>query len=181
MDSITVARSVDGVRSGMVAAAAVGTAALGLWATGLVAAVPAGVGLTMVAADDLSSHRFSTRTLAGASLLVALALLVDAAVRGSWDRLAAALAGTAIVGTATAVAWLSVKGLSFGDVLLVMFAVAVPFHISGRSALVVLGSAVVLAALAVLARVARRGWSRGATVALAPALLVGWLIGVIVG
>ena len=53
-------------------------AAVGLWQTGLIAAVPAATGLTALAASDLGTRRFSLAILRVASALVIVGLLLDA-------------------------------------------------------------------------------------------------------
>ena len=52
-------------------------AALGFWQTGLVATVPAATGLTVLAASDLATHRFSLKTLRLATAFVVAGLVVD--------------------------------------------------------------------------------------------------------
>lgn len=171
-----------GVQTGVgmwVIAAAVAIA--GLLATGLLAAVPAGAGLVVASASDLTTHRFSTQRLGIAGNLVAAALILDTAVDGTWARLAFAMAATAGVAALLTVVWLVTRGLAFGDVLLVSFTLAIPLYVSMLAAAVTLGVALLVAAGVVAVRVIRLGPDRPSTVALAPALLVGWLAGVIVG
>lgn len=169
-----------GTQLAVVTVVAAGVAAAGLIATGLVAAVPAGVGLTFVAASDLSTQRISRRTLAIASHFVALALIVDAAVDSSWTRLPIVLVGTAAIGGLVTLIWLRDLGIAFGDVLLVSYTVVVPLFVSARTAVVVLVAALLAAGLMALARIVRHGWEPHATIALGPALLVGWLYGLVV-
>ncbi len=150
--------------------------------TGLIAAVPAATGLTALAATDLTSHRFSLRTLRLASALVAAGLLVDTARRSAWDQLAGASAILALLATALLAAWMATRGLSFGDILLVTFAVAVPAWISPRAAGVTLLVALVAAAGITLVQRRRRPVRLpGGTVALGPALLAGWVVAMVVG
>lgn len=156
-------------------------AALGYLHTGMVAAVPAATGLAALAASDLSSHRFSLRTLRVASVLVAVGLLVDSSRAAAWDRLAVAAAVTALVAAAVAGAWLGNRGIAFGDVLLTSFAVAVPAWLSPRAAAVTVFVGVVAAALLVLVRRAQADQRTSSTVAFGPALLAGWVVAMVVG
>ena len=156
-------------------------AALGYLHTGMVAAVPAATGLAALAASDLTSHRFSLRTLRAASVLVAVGLLVDSSRAAAWDRLAVAAALTVLIAVALAGAWLGTHGIAFGDVLLTSFAVAVPAWLSPRAAAVTVLVGVLAAALLVLVR---RGWAddgTSSTVAFGPALLAGWVVAMVVG
>lgn len=157
-------------------------AALGFVHTGLIAAVPAATGLAVLASTDLTSHRFSLRTLRLASTLVVAGLLVDTARRSAWDQLAGASAMLGLLATALLAAWMATRGISFGDILLVTFAVAVPAWISPRAVGVTLLVALITAAgIALVQR--RRPPARlpGGTVALGPALLAGWVVAMVIG
>lgn len=156
-------------------------AALGYLHTGLVAAVPAATGLAALAGSDLTSHRFSLRTLRLAAGLVGLGLLIDSGRAAAWDRLAVAVAVTLLVAAALAGAWLGTRGIAFGDVLLTSFAVAVPAWLSPRAAAVTVFVGVLAAALLVMVRRlgARDDTSR--MVAFGPALVAGWAVAVVVG
>lgn len=170
---------VDAPPAGTVAVAVV-AATFGWLATDLPAAVPAGAALGVLAVSDLATHRISIRTLGVGSGLVALALTVDAASRRSWEHLALAIGGTAATAALLAIAWLSTTGISFGDVLLGAFALGVPLYVSLTATAITVLAALAVAGLYVLARAARSGARRSPTVPLAPALLVGWLCGVVV-
>lgn len=169
-----------GARSAGTSAIAIAAAAVGWLATDLPAAVPAGAGLGVLAVSDLATHRISIRTLGVSAGLVALALTIDAAIDHSWDRLAWAVGGTATVAALLVFAWFSTAGISFGDVLLGAFAVAVPLYLSLAAAAVTVLVALAAAGLYALTRAARLGAGRSTTVPLAPALLVGWLCGMVV-
>jgi leader peptidase (prepilin peptidase)/N-methyltransferase len=156
-------------------------AALGYLHTGMVAAVPAATGLAALAASDLTSHRFSLRTLRAASALVAAGLLVDTSRAAAWDRLAVAAALTVLIAVALAGAWLGTHGIAFGDVLLTSFAVAVPAWLSPRAAAVTVFVGVVAAAPLVLVRRVGAGDGTGSPVAFGPALLAGWVVAMVVG
>jgi leader peptidase (prepilin peptidase)/N-methyltransferase len=100
-----------GLLAGTVELTGVRPATLALaWAAG--AAVVLG-------AVDLASHRLPDRVMFPAYAVCGAALLVDAAVLGSWTALVrAVLAGGAAVAVAIAVAAVSPEGLGFGDVKL---------------------------------------------------------------
>src|SRR5262249_53093376 len=72
-------------------------AAVGMWQTGLVAALPAAAGLTALAASDLVSRRFSLTVLRLASVLVIAGLVFDAIRDAAWDRMVGAGAITGLV------------------------------------------------------------------------------------
>ncbi|MGH9242934.1 MAG: hypothetical protein ACRD29_01170 [Acidimicrobiales bacterium] len=157
-------------------------AAVGLWQTGLIAAVPAATGLTALAASDLGTRRFSLAILRVASALVIVGLLVDAARDSAWDRLAIAAAVTGLTGVAMLAIWMVTRGVAFGDVLLVTFSVSVPALLSPRAAGLTVLVALVVAAAVVL--VPPRHQSEGVasgTIALGPALLAGWFVAMVVG
>ena len=155
-------------------------AALGYVHTGMLAAVPAGTGLAVLAFSDLRTRRFSLSTLRASSILVAVGLVVDSSRAAAWDRLVVATLVTAIVGAAVGGAWLGTRGIAFGDVLLTTFSVAVPAWLSPRAAATTLLVGLLASLVMVLAerRVADRG-SPG--VALGPALLAGWAVAMVVG
>jgi hypothetical protein len=161
-------------------AVAIAAAVVGWMATGLPAAVPAGAGLGVLARSDLAAHHISIRTLGVGSGLVALALAVDAAIGQSCGHLMLAVVGTTVVATVLGLAWLSTTGISFGDVLLGAFALAVPLYLSLTATAVTVLVALAAAALYVVVRAARSGARRSITVPLAPALLVGWLCGMVI-
>lgn len=156
-------------------------AALGYLHTGMVASVPAATGLAALAASDLTSRRFSLRTLRVASVFVAVGLLVDSRRAAAWDRLAVAAAVTALVAAALAGAWMGTRGIAFGDVLLTSFAVTLPAWLSPRAAAVTVVVGVLAAALHVLVRRVRADGGTSSTVAFGPALLVGWVVAMVVG
>ncbi|HRD99986.1 MAG TPA: hypothetical protein PLV68_01740 [Ilumatobacteraceae bacterium] len=168
-------------RAGGVAVGAAGVAAAGWVASGMLTAIPAGIGLAAVAATDLSTHHFSLRTLGWASSFVVAALIADSIVLVSWDRLGVALVGSAAVAIVLVVGWLGTAGLAFGDVLLVPFAIALPLYLSALGAAVTVGVALVAAALSAVLQAVRVGVNRSRAVPLAPPLLLGWITGVMVG
>ena len=170
-----------GPRTATMWALALGLAALGWAATGVIAAAPAATGLTLVAASDLTTHRFSVRTLGLVSVTVAAALIADAVVSHSWHHLVVAAVGTATASTLLLFTWLASAGVAFGDLLLGAFTVVVPFYLSLTAAAITVLVALVSAAAFVLARAAWSGRSHSELVPLAPALLVGWTCGVVVG
>lgn len=157
-------------------------AAVGLWQTGLIAAVPAATGLTTLAASDLATRRFSPASLRAASALVAAGLVLDTARGSAWDRLAMAAAVSVVVALAMLALWVGTRGVAFGDVLLVTFAVAVPAWLSPQAAGLTVVVALVVAGTIVLVRPRRQseGLASG-TIALGPALLAGWVVAMVVG
>lgn len=157
-------------------------AAVGLWQTGLIAAVPAATGLTALAASDLATRRFSLAALRVASALVVAGLLLDTARDSAWDRLAITAAISGLAAVAMLALWMVARGVAFGDVLLVTFAVAVPAWLSPRAAGLTVLVALVVAAGVVLVRPRRQseGVATG-TIALGPALLAGWVVAMVVG
>lgn len=157
-------------------------AAVGLWQTGLIAAVPAATGLAALAASDFATRRFSLAILRVASALVVVGLLLDAALGSAWGRLAIAAAMTGLTGVAMLAMWMVARGVAFGDVLLVTFSVAVPAWLSPRAAGLTVLVALVVAAAVVLVRPRRQseGLATG-TIALGPALLAGWIVAMVVG
>jgi len=157
-------------------------AALGFWHSGLIAAVPAATGLTALAASDLTTHGFSLKTLRLATALVATGLVVDTMRSSAWDRLVATVAVAGLVALAVLALWLSTVGIALGDVLLLTFAVLVPAWLSPWAAgVTILVTLVVGGAVAVIQRHGRPVGRSPATVALGPALLAGWAVGVMVG
>ena len=165
-----------------VAAIGLAAAAVGLWQTGSAAAVPAGVGLTALAASDFRSHRFSLRTLGISAALVSTALVAETLRQSTLERLVAEIVLVSLVALAALVLWLSTVGIAFGDVLLLSFTILVPARVSPRAVAVTVLVGLVAGGLLALSR-RRQSLSDGpvSAVPLAPALLVGWVIGVVVG
>jgi prepilin signal peptidase PulO-like enzyme (type II secretory pathway) len=160
---------------------AIGAGAIGWTATGLIAAVPAGVGLATLAASDLATHRFSLRILGLSSALVIGGLAVDSARAGSWNRMEGAALGVVVLSIVLTIGWLATSGFSLGDVLLVAFAAIVPFYVSTGAAVFTFVATSMAAAVYVVVRALAHGAARSKSVPLGPALLVGWLCGVIFG
>lgn len=173
-------RTGPGLRTAATAVLAVGACAIGVALTGVVAAAPAGAGLAVCAVSDLASHRFSLRVLAVSAGAIAVALVADATLGHSWDRLGVAAAGAAAVFVVLLALWRSTSGFAFGDVLLVAFTVCLPLYLSIAAAAVVVLVALVVAAGYVIARAVAVGPARSKTVPLGPALLAGWVCGVMV-
>ena len=157
-------------------------AVVGMLTTGSLAALPAGLALSHLAWSDLTTRRFSLRLLAGATLAVSVVIAAEATRRGTIRHVLGALAVLAVVLVSVGLGWLATRGVSFGDVLLVGFAALVPAWMSPAAVLLMVGSAFVAAGAVVVARRLRYGQpAHGAAVALGPALLVGWLVGVSFG
>jgi hypothetical protein len=136
-----------------------------------------------LAASDLTTHRFSLRTLRLATALVAVGFVVDAVRGAAWGRLAQAVLIAGVVALGVSVLWVVTVGISFGDVLLLTLTVLIPAWLSPRAVVItILAALVVGGTVAVAQRVGRsRKPSSSAGVALGPALLAGWTIGVVVG
>lgn len=157
-------------------------AALGFWQTGLIATVPAATGLTVLAASDLRTHRFSLKTLRLATAFVAAGLVVDSMRSSDWGRLLATGVVAGVVAVAVLALWVNTPGIAFGDVLLLTFAVLVPAWLSPwAAAATVLVALVVGGAAATIKRRGRRAGRSPVTVALGPALLAGWVAAMVVG
>lgn len=157
-------------------------AALGFWQTGLIATVPAATGLTVLAASDLTTHRFSLRTLRLATAFVVVGLVVDSMRSSDWDRLIATGAVAGVVAVTVLALWLNTSGIAFGDVLLLTFAVLVPAWLSPWAAVAtVLIALVVGGAAAMIQRHGRPAGRSPVAVALGPALLAGWVAAMVVG
>ncbi|MGE3448636.1 MAG: hypothetical protein AB7H92_13770 [Microbacteriaceae bacterium] len=92
-----------------------------------------------------------------------------------------AAAVTVLVAAALSGAWLSTRGIAFGDVLLTSFAVAAPAWLSPRAAGVTVLVGIVAAAVLVVIRRLSAGSSASGTVAFGPALLVGWVVAMVIG
>jgi len=159
-----------------------GLAALGFWQTGLIATVPAATGLTVLAASDLTTHRFSLKTLRLATAFVVASLVVDSMRSSDWDRLIATGAVAGVVAVTVLALWLNTSGIAFGDVLLLTFAVLVPAWLSPWAAVAtVLIALVVGGTTAMIQRHGRPAGRSPVTVALGPALLAGWVAAMVVG
>lgn len=157
-------------------------AALGFWQTGLVATVPAAAGLTILAASDLTTHRFSLKTLRLSTAFVVASLVVDSMRSSDWDRLIATGAVAGVVAVTVVALWLTTSGIAFGDVLLLTFAVLVPAWLSPWAAVAtILIALVVGGATAMIQRHGRPAGRSPVTVALGPALLAGWVAAMVVG
>jgi hypothetical protein len=158
-------------------------AVIGFSQTDTMAAVPAAAGLSALAASDLTTHRFSLRTLRLATALVAVGFIADAERGAAWGRLAGALLIAGAVALGVAVLRVVTVGISFGDVLLLTFTVLIPAWLSPRSVVITILAAIVIGGAVAVAQRAGRSKkpSSPVGVALGPALLAGWAIGVVVG
>lgn len=157
-------------------------ALIALWRTGMTAAVPAGLGLTAVARSDQATHRFSLRELRVLALIVALCIVLDTARSSDWRQWGITLAVGGLTVLAVLLFWLTTSAVAFGDVVLVAFALPVPASVSPRAVGTMLFVALVAAGgTGVIQRVRRTTISATDGVALGPALLAGWVVGVMVG
>jgi leader peptidase (prepilin peptidase)/N-methyltransferase len=95
-----------------------GVASFGLRPATAAVAWAAGAAVVL-GAVDLSSHRLPDRVTFPAYAVCAVALLVDAAVLGSWGALVRAVAAAAVTfAVAAGAAAMSAEGVGFGDVKL---------------------------------------------------------------
>ena len=156
-------------------------AALAFWQTGLIATVPAATGLTVLAASDLRTHRFSLKTLRLATAFVAASLVVDSMRSSDWDRLLATVAVAGVVAATVLALWFNTTGIAFGDVLLLTFAVLVPAWLSPWAAVATILIAVLVGGAATTIQRHRPPGRSPVTVALGPALLAGWVAAMVVG
>ena len=147
--------------------------------SGRIAAAPAALGLTVLAATDLRERRLPSWIVSATFAAVLVTAVVDAARLDAWTQLAegAAIAGTVYL--VSMVIWALTSGVAFGDVKLLGLAAIVPAVIAPRLII----SMVFFALLAALVVVAKRwlraqGSAHNASIAFAPPLLVGWLVAV---
>ena len=156
-------------------------AVVGFGATQSPAAIPAGLALTYLAASDLLTRRISLRLLGFASIVVTLAIVAEATVHGTPAQLVREFVTVAsLVGVLT-VGWRLTSGVAFGDVLLLGFAALVPAWVAPIAVVWMIAGTVTALALVVIWRRLRRTDMIESTLALGPALLAGWLLGVAVG
>lgn len=88
------------------------------------------------------------------------------------------LLAVAFIGCGALLMWIAVSGIAFGDVLLLTYTAVVPAWVSPASAMVtIVATFLVAGAVVIIRRLACRDALPGASVALAPPLLAGWLIG----
>lgn len=156
-------------------------AAVGALTSGSAAALPAGVALTYLAWSDLISRRLSLRLLAGATVVVSTSIAAEAINGGSAKRLGPAAVAVLVLLIAATTAWMATRGIAFGDVLLLGFAALVPAWLSAAAVVTMVGVAIVVAGIGVAARRLRPDLTARPSVAFAPALLVGWVVGVAIG
>jgi prepilin signal peptidase PulO-like enzyme (type II secretory pathway) len=154
-------------------------ALLAAWRTGLAIALPAGFGLTHLAATDLATRRVPRPTVRLTAAAIGAASLIDIARKRSAQNLLRALLLTLVVGLLAALAWSLTKGIALGDVKLLALAAFVPAWLSTRAVVVTIVAAWMAAAVVVGLRAAQgRDVARSASIAFGPPLLVGWLVGV---
>ena len=157
-------------------------AAVGLLATGSLAALPAGAGLTCLAMSDLARRRFSMRVLGLASILVVAGILAELAGGETAGRLAQTFLTVTMVASVSVAAWLATRGIAFGDVLVLGFAALMPAWISpGAVVWMLIVTFVAAGGAVVMHRLGCRDRRDPETVALGPALLVGWVAGLVIG
>lgn len=108
-----------GVMTAVFAALLVGAAELDDLRPATAALAWAAGAAVVLGAVDLASHRLPDRVTYPALVVCATALLVDAAVLGTWTALLRALAAAAVAAALAGLGWLvSPQGLGLGDVKL---------------------------------------------------------------
>ena len=151
-----------------------------VWRTGLLAALPSALGLTVLAASDFRIRRVPREVFATTAAATVGLAVVDAAVQGSGGRLVAALLITAAVRLVAGTLWAATSGIAFGDVKLLAFASFVPAWLRGSAVLaMVLVALTAAVGMVVVERVRVGGLTRKSSIAFGPPLLVGWLVGVL--
>jgi hypothetical protein len=164
-------------RAGIVGLA-VGAACV--WGTGLLAAFPSAVGLTMLAVSDFYTRRVPREVFAAAAAATVWLAVVDAAVQGTGARLVAASSITAAVALVAGTLWAATPGIAFGDVKLLALASFVPAWLRGSAVLTtVLVALVAAVGMVVVERVRVGALTMKSSIAFGPPLLFGWLVGVL--
>jgi prepilin signal peptidase PulO-like enzyme (type II secretory pathway) len=156
---------------------ALGIAALTARQSGLSAAVPTALGLTVLAATDLATRRLPARLVLGTAMTTLALATLDASHSHAWRHL---LHGVVIAGATTTLAvvvWAVTSGIAFGDVKLLGLASFVPAMVAPHLVLTMLFVALVASLFVVLAtRIRRTHAVKAASIAFAPPLLVGWFV-----
>jgi leader peptidase (prepilin peptidase) / N-methyltransferase len=108
-----------GVTTALLAALLAGVGELGAVRPATVALAWAAGAAIVLGAVDLASHRLPDRVTCPAYAVCAAALVIDAAVLGSWPELLRATAAGAVAALVAGMGWLvSPQGLGLGDVKL---------------------------------------------------------------
>lgn len=126
---------------------------------------------------DGRTHRFSLRMLGVCAALTVACLAGDAVSSAAWGRALSTGVIVLAVSAGAISAWVWAPGISFGDVLLVMFAVLVPAWAGPATAAATILLAFIAAGGIVMVRCRRSDAERCETIAFAPALLAGWIVG----
>ena len=147
--------------------------------TGLVAALPSAMGLTVLAATDMSARRIPKRILAATAMGTIACGVADSLRQGSAERFTMALLTAAIVGAIAGATWCVTAGIAFGDVKLLALAAFVPAFLRGTAVItMVVVSLLVATAMIVIERIRLGSLALKSTIPFGPPLLVGWLVGV---
>jgi Type IV leader peptidase family len=179
-DHMTAAAPAQTIRLTSAGITGLAAGAVCVWRTELLAALPSAVGLTMLAASDLRTRRVSQDMFAATAAATIGLAFVDAASQGSGTRLVAASLITAAVALVAGTIWATTSGIAFGDVKLVALASFVPAWLRGSAVLtMVLVALIAAAGMVVLERVRVGGLTMKSSIAFAPPLLLGWLVGVL--
>jgi Type IV leader peptidase family len=177
---VTAAPPTKTVRFTRAEIAGLAVGAVCVWRTGLLAALPSAVGLTLLAASDFRTRRVPREVFATTAAATVGLAFVDAAVQGSGGRLVAALLITAAVALVAGTIWAATSGFAFGDVKLLALAAFVPAWLQGSAVLMMVLAALVAAVgMVVVERVRVGGLTMKSSIAFGPPLLLGWLVGVL--
>ena len=157
-----------------------GVGAVCVWRTGLLAAIPSALGLTMLAASDYRTRRVPREVIARAAIATVVLGVVDVATHADGQRLVYAVIITVLVALAAGLLWAATCGIAFGDVKLLTLAAFVPAWLRGSAVLtMVLVTLIAAVGMVIVARVRSGELTMKTSIAFGPPLLVGWLVGVL--
>lgn len=156
-----------------------GVGALAAWRTGLATAIPMAIGLTLLAVSDTESRRLPREVFRWTIRAALVAAVVDVARAGTGRQAFEAILVAEIVGFFAFALWAATGGIAFGDVKLLTLAAVVPAWRAPHRVEVLVVGAVIAAFVVVMFRWLRHGFpDRGASMAFAPPVLVGWILAV---
>ena len=178
-DSVTVAAPMQTVRLSGAGIVGLAVGAACAWRTGMFAAFPSAVGLTMLAASDFRTRRIPRDVFAATAASTIGFAAIDAAVHRNGDRLIIACLIASAVAVVAGAIWAATSGTAFGDVKLLTLAAFVPAWLRGSAVLTMILIALIAAVgMVIVERFRAGGLAMKSTIACGPPLLVGWLVGV---
>ncbi len=150
------------------------------WRTGVMAALPSAIGLTILAVSDFRTRRIPSGIFSWSAASVVVWAAIDASTSGEGRRFVIALVIALAVLVVTGALWTATAGIAFGDVKLLALASFVPAWLGG-SAVVIMLLTSLLAATGMIAAERFRGrpLTMTSTIPFGPPLLAGWLVGVL--